>query len=115
MHLFLNKKLRKGVGMKKIHAVIITGIVILMCIQVKAFSSEVYFTPDEIKEKILSEIDACRESIDIATRNITSVDIVNALAKAKERGVEIRIVIDRKRFFSRRGYYHNIAGKTGLP
>lgn len=57
MHLFLNKKLRKGVGMKKIHAVIITGIVILMCIQVKAFSSEVYFTPDEIKEKILSEIE----------------------------------------------------------
>lgn len=113
MHLFLNKKLRKGVGMKKIHAVIITGIVILMCIQVKAFSSEVYFTPDEIKEKILSEIDACRESIDIATRNITSVDIVNALAKAKERGVEIRIVIDRKRFLSK-GILSQYCGENGF-
>lgn len=87
--------------MKKIHAVIITGIVILLCFQGKAFSSEVYFTPAEIKEKILNEIDACRESIDIAARNITSVDIVNALARAKERGVEIRIVIDRKRFLTK--------------
>lgn len=86
---------------KNIYAIVIAGIVSLVCIQKRAFSSEVYFTPDEIKEKILDEINTCSETIDIAAVNITSVDIVSALVRAKERGVEIRIVIDRKRFLKK--------------
>lgn len=87
--------------MKGFYAIVFAVFVGLLCIQEKVFSSEVYFTPDEIKERILGEIDRCSESIDIAVVNITSVDIVNALVRAKERGVKIRIVIDRKRFLTK--------------
>ncbi len=75
-----------------------------------AFSSDVYFTSREIKERILHEIEGCKESLDIAISDSASADIVNALAKARERGVRVRIVVDRKRAFAKgplSGLYKN--------
>src|SRR5574341_1355240 len=66
-------------------------------IQDKAFSSDAYFSPKDIKGQILRAVEASKESIDIAVLDITSNDILVALARAKERGVCVRIVIDRKR------------------
>ena len=43
------------------------------------------------------QLRSAKESIDIAVLDITSKDIVNALMKAQERGVHVRIVVDRKR------------------
>ncbi|MEP9410534.1 MAG: hypothetical protein HRF42_03895 [Candidatus Brocadia sp.] len=83
---------------KKICIPLIVAIVTsFFSMQNEAFSSDVYFTPQEIKGQILHAIEGCRESLDIAVRDITSRDIINALVKAGERGVHIRIVIDRKR------------------
>ena len=56
-----------------------------------------YILPRRDKGQILRAIEECKESIDIAVLDITSKDILNALIKAQERGVRIRIVVDRKR------------------
>ncbi len=64
-----------------------------------SMSSDAYFTPEDIKRQILHAIERSQESIDIAVFEITSNDILNALVKAQERGVHIRMVVDRKRTF----------------
>lgn len=85
-------------GWKKIYVSIIVGVVSSFLYgQDKVFSSDVYFVPQEINAQLLQAIESCRESLDIAGSEITSRDIVNALGRAKERGVQIRIVVDRKR------------------
>jgi len=76
---------------------------VFLCIQETAFSSEVYFTPTEIKGQILRSIDECKESIDIATSDITSRDILSALARAQAQGARVRIVIDKKRTLRGKG------------
>ena len=63
----------------------------------KGVLSEVYFDPAEIKGQILRAIEECKESVDVAVLDITSKDILNAIMKAQERGVRVRIVVDRKR------------------
>lgn len=86
-------------GWKKIIDVsIIVGFLSsFLWVQDEIFSSDAYFAPQEIKGRILHAIEGCRESIDIAVLDITSNDILNALVKAQERGVHVRIVVDRKR------------------
>lgn len=85
-------------GWEKICGSIIVGIVSsFFYTQDRAFSSDVYFTSQEIKGQILHAIEGCRESVDIAVLDITSKDILNALVQAQERGVHVRIVVDRKR------------------
>lgn len=85
-------------GWKEIYVSIIVGVVSsFLSVQDKVFSSDVYFVPQEINERLLQAIEGCRESLDIAGSEITSRDIVNALGRAKERGVQVRIVVDRKR------------------
>ena len=83
---------------KRVYISGILGIMgIFLFVPGRAFSSEAYFTHMEIKGQILRAIEECKESIDIAVLDITSKDIVNALMKAQERGVHVRIVVDRKR------------------
>jgi len=83
---------------KRVYISVILGILgMFLFVPGRAFSSEAYFTPMEIKGQILRAIEECKESIDIAVLDITSKDMVNALMKAQERGVRVRIVVDRKR------------------
>ncbi|MCR4322448.1 MAG: phospholipase D-like domain-containing protein, partial [Candidatus Brocadiaceae bacterium] len=83
---------------KRAYISVLLGMVgAFLFVQARAFSSEVYFAPTEIKGQILRAIEECRESVDIAVLDITSKDILNALIKAQERGVRVRIVVDRKR------------------
>lgn len=63
----------------------------------EGISSDAYFSPQDIKRQISRAIDESQESIDIAVSDITSNDILNALVKAQRRGVQIRVVVDRKR------------------
>lgn len=86
--------------MEKIYK--IYGIVIVILITSflsirDSMPSDVYFTPQDIKREVLRAIEKSQESIDIAVFDITSNDILNALVTAQERGVHIRIVVDRKR------------------
>ncbi len=55
------------------------------------FSAEV-----NIREAFLKEIETLSETLDLALYEITSVDLVHALARAKERGVKVRVVTDSK-------------------
>ncbi len=83
---------------KKVYLAVILGMVgVFLFVQERAFSSEAYFTPAEIEGQILRAIEECKESVDVAVLDITSKDILNALMKAQERGVHVRIVVDRKR------------------
>ncbi|MDO8140221.1 MAG: phospholipase D-like domain-containing protein [Candidatus Brocadiales bacterium] len=83
---------------KSVYISVILGIVgVFLFVQERALASEVYFTPTEIKGQIIRAIEECKESVDIAALDITSHEILNALIKAQDQGVRIRIVVDRKR------------------
>lgn len=84
----------KGIYLLMLAVMVISS---LFCIQNKAFSSDVYFTPQEIKGHTVQAIEGAQESIDISVQDITSKDILNALVRAKERGVHIRIMADKRR------------------
>ena len=68
----------------------------VIILQGVVFSSDVYFKHQEIKSQIVKAIGDSKESIDIAVSHIDSSDILGSLVKAKERGVTIRIVVDRR-------------------
>ena len=58
---------------------------------------ETIFSPGEsIKEIILKELESTTSTVDLAIREITSLEIVQALAKAKQRGVKVRVIADSK-------------------
>mgnify|MGYP003558267912 FL=1 len=57
--------------------------------------TEVFFSPGGlIKDKIISNIDSSASSIDIAALLFSAGEIAEALYKAKERGVDIRILLE---------------------
>ncbi|MDD3159554.1 MAG: phospholipase D family protein [Candidatus ainarchaeum sp.] len=68
-------------------------------IENESFCSEninVYFCPlDDCSSKIVDLINSSTNSIDIAIYSFTYLDIANALIKAKERGVIIRVLFDK--------------------
>ncbi len=85
-------------GWKKIYLAVVVGLVSsFFLMHGRAYSSDAYFTSQEIKEQILHAIEGCTESVDIAVLDITSKDILNALVKAAERGVQVRILAGKKR------------------
>jgi len=58
----------------------------------------VYFSPGNgIMGRIVKEINNSGKSIDIAMYSFTKREIAQALVKAKKRGVNIRIVLDKQR------------------
>ncbi|MEK7699090.1 MAG: phospholipase D-like domain-containing protein [Planctomycetota bacterium] len=69
----------------------------LLYLQQGAFSSDAFFTTQEIHEQILRAIEDSAESIDVAVPGITSKEILHALAKARQRGVHVRLVIGTDR------------------
>ncbi len=86
--------------LKKIYwMAIIAAWISFIYLQESAFSSDVYFANREIKNQILSAIEECRDSIDIAVSDIASHDFLNALIKAQERGVTVRMVVGKKPTF----------------
>ncbi len=83
---------------KKVLGIMIAVFTILcFCLmQDGAYSSDAYFSPLDIKAQTLRAIGECKESIDIAATDLASDDVMNALQQAKNRGVRVRIVVDRK-------------------
>ena len=58
---------------------------------------ETLFSPEvSIKENILKEMESTSSTLDLAIHEITSLDMAQALVKAKQRGVKVRIVADSK-------------------
>jgi phosphatidylserine/phosphatidylglycerophosphate/cardiolipin synthase-like enzyme len=85
--------------MKKIVSAILLLIWFLTLLQLSEAGAEVevFFSPEgEMKGSILAEIESSRETIDVAIHEITSLDIAQALSKAKQRGVKVRVITDSK-------------------
>jgi len=70
-------------------------ITVLLLLPGLLMANEVYFSPKgHIRDQILKRINHSRTSIDIAMYSLTSREIADALARAKERGVRVRVVRD---------------------
>ena len=55
-----------------------------------------YFSPNRGSAKtLIGFIDRCSQSIDVAVYSITHDEITNALIRASQRGVTIRVITDR--------------------
>ena len=58
---------------------------------------ETIFSPGgTIKEIILRELESAASTLDLAIHEITSLEMAQALAKARQRGVKVRIIADSK-------------------
>ena len=65
----------------------------LMCF---SDDTEVFFSPNGgCQQAVVNEIDQARETMDIAMYFLTSREIVQALVRAKERHVQVRLVFDK--------------------
>lgn len=59
--------------------------------------TDVLFSPDQsIQEALFKEMESAQLTIDLAIHEITSQSLAQALLKAKQRGVKIRIIADSK-------------------
>ena len=71
-----------------------------LCIFQASFASgetEAVFSPERsIKEVLLKEVESTTSTIDLAVREITFPEMAQALLKAKERGVKVRVIADSK-------------------
>ena len=71
-----------------------------ICLLQVSFASgetEAVFSPERsIKEVFLKEVDSTASTIDLAVREITFPEMAQALLKAKERGVKVRVISDSK-------------------
>ncbi|WP_025209954.1 phospholipase D family nuclease [Hippea sp. KM1] len=73
--------------------------IILITIAIPSFGRQiyVYFTPSYAAlDAIISAINSAKSSIDVAVYDFTSRPLARAIVKAKERGVKIRVLLDRK-------------------
>lgn len=58
---------------------------------------ETIFSPGgRIKESILKELESTTSTVDLAIHEITSLEMAQALAKARQRGVKVRVIADSK-------------------
>ena len=58
---------------------------------------EVLFSPEgTIKGRLLKEVESTTSTLELAIHDITSFDMVQALLKAKQRGVKVRVIADSK-------------------
>jgi phosphatidylserine/phosphatidylglycerophosphate/cardiolipin synthase-like enzyme len=65
-------------------------------------ASDVFFSPDGgLRESLLKELESTTQTIDIAVFEITSPDLAEALTKAKQRGVRVRVITDSRQAKSR--------------
>jgi phosphatidylserine/phosphatidylglycerophosphate/cardiolipin synthase-like enzyme len=71
-----------------------------ICISQASFASgetkAVFSSERSIKGILLKEVDSSTSTIDLAVHEITSPEMAQALLKAKERGVMVRVISDSK-------------------
>lgn len=56
------------------------------------------YCPHKMMKKIISKIDEATESIDIAMYNFTNSDLARVIIRARQRGVKIRIIVDKSTY-----------------
>lgn len=69
----------------------------LSAIEPEIKNMDVCFSPKEkCDKKIISFINSAKKSLEIAIYSLTHRDIVSAIKAAKERGIKVRVVVDRE-------------------
>ena len=82
--------------MKKVVLVVILSLWAFL-ISLAIAENEALFSPEEsIKETLLKEMGSATSTLELAIHEITSLDLAQALLKAKQRGVKVRIIADSK-------------------
>lgn len=82
--------------MKKVVLVVILSLWAFL-ISLAIAENEALFSPEEsIKESLLKEMGSVTSTLELAIHEITSLDLAQALLKAKKRGVKVRIIADSK-------------------
>jgi len=56
------------------------------------------FTPHGAAAKIAAAIDASQESVDLANFSFTNAEIIDALKRAQQRGLKVRLIFDAQQF-----------------
>lgn len=71
---------------------------LLVAISSAAFASiDVYFSPDKNNEKVVdSLVESAKKTLDVAAYSLTLPSFANALIDAKERGVKVRVIMDKQ-------------------
>lgn len=74
----------------------ILALLITVLLPLNGLSAEVYFSPrGGAQERIQEILDEATTSIDVAMYGFTSPELAQALARARDRGVRVRVLLDR--------------------
>ena len=74
--------------------------------------TEVYFSPSKrTQDAIIEYIEKANESLDIAIYSITSKPIAEAIQRARQRGIKVRILVDRIQATSQASLWHWLGAK----
>lgn len=70
-------------------------IVLFLCTNVYADTESCFSPKEDCAQKLISFINSAEKTLDIAIFSITHSEITNAIIAAKERGVVLRMVVDK--------------------
>ncbi len=86
----------KKIGLITVFSLGITVLTVLFATNMIYAKTEVFFSPrGAIQDAIIKNIISSKSTIDVTAFTFTAGDIAKALYLAKERGVEIRVIIDQ--------------------
>ncbi len=102
---------------KILTAALITASMFTAEATVAAPSIDVGFSPEgSAQQLVIRTIDDAQESINLMGYSFTSPEVVRALVKAKQRGVDVRVVVDEKGNSNRASKSAmNVLVKAGIP
>ncbi len=74
-------------------------LLLVLTLPAAAFPAQVFFSPHGgARQRLLQAIRGARTSLDVAVYNFTSAELAEALFHARDRGVRVRLVLDRERY-----------------
>src|SRR5207248_9493129 len=69
---------------------------LILCLSGVVSSADVYFSPEGgVRDQIIKRINRSKSKIDIAMYSFSAGEIAQALADAKKRGVQVRVIRDK--------------------
>lgn len=94
----------------------ISGCFITSRIYAASVDIKVCFTPGErCDQEIVTEINHENKRVWVQAYYLTSRDIINAIINAKERGADVRVILDKSQDRSKRISVINAIGKRAIP
>jgi len=76
----------------------LASLCLLVLLATVASAQEVYFSPNGgARQRLVGAIQESRTSIDVAVYNFTAAELAHALIAARDRGVRVRVLLDRER------------------